>query len=198
MQKFAVHLYTQVRIKIAGIYAESVKQAVEKAEAQIDLHDLLDNKALRVSKYDIGNGATVEEVEWAEGCPDNYLVDLLLENGEVDYDKACWFGPDGLPLVDGKTTTERKAENADRAAAFMQELLDTVETLTGIADEHGPRTLADLMYLQQAILNGGFIDYYPGESHVLDIARGLPSGKDWAEFIKIEHMAQKQEDALVA
>lgn len=192
MQKYAIHLYTQVRVKVTGIQAETMEQAMEKAEGQLNLHDLLDNQSLRVSKYDLGNGVEVEEAEWAEGQTEAYLVDPLLENGEVDYGKTCWFGPDGLPLVDGDTTVERKAKSADLATKFMQELLDSVETLTGIAEEHGSRTLADLMYLQLAILKGSFIDHYPDESNVLDIARDLPSGEQWAKFIKVEYMAQPQ------
>lgn len=70
------------------------------------------------------------------------------------------------------------------ATLFMQELLWSVETLAGIADEHGARTLADLMYLQDAILNGGFIDHYPDESSVLEVASALPSGERWHKFIK--------------
>ena len=71
----------------------------------------------------------------------------------------------------------------------MRELLDSVETLTGIANEHGARSLADLMFLQQAILSGGFIDHYADESKVLEIAQGLPSGEQWVKFIKVEYMA---------
>lgn len=83
----------------------------------------------------------------------------------------------------------KSALNGKAAAGlFMQELLDSVETLGGIADEHGARTLADLMYLQNAILSGGFIDHYPGESKVLEIASALPSGEQWAKFIKVEYM----------
>lgn len=72
-----------------------------------------------------------------------------------------------------------------KAERFMQELLDSVETLTSIAEQHGPRTLADLMYLHSAIVSGGFIDHYPDESAVLEIARGLPSGEKWAEYIDV-------------
>lgn len=79
--------------------------------------------------------------------------------------------------------------NPAAAATFFRELLDSTETLTGIAEEHGARTLADLMYLQNAIANGGFIDHYPGESKVLDIVRGLPSGETWAKFITVEYLA---------
>jgi hypothetical protein len=73
----------------------------------------------------------------------------------------------------------------------MQELLDSVETLTGIAEQHGARTLADLMYLQNAILSGGFIDHYPGESKVLEIASGLPSGGQWSKFITVEYLCSE-------
>jgi len=75
---------------------------------------------------------------------------------------------------------------AEHAALFLKELLDSVETLTGIAEEHGPRTLADLVYLQAAILNDGFIDHYPGESRVPELVQRLPSGRLWMQYIKTE------------
>jgi len=78
------------------------------------------------------------------------------------------------------------------AVMFFQELLDSVEALTCIAVEHGARTLADLMYLQNAILNGGFIDHYPDESKVLEIASALSSGKQWSTFIKAGYMSGLQ------
>lgn len=84
---------------------------------------------------------------------------------------------------------KRKAQGHDRGRLFMQELLDSVETLSGIAKQHGARTLADLMYLQNAILSGGFIDHYPGESKVLEIASGLPSGGQWSKFIAVEYLS---------
>jgi hypothetical protein len=80
------------------------------------------------------------------------------------------------------------AEDVRKSAAtlFMQELLDSVENLTSIAEVHGARTLADIVYLQAAILNNGFIDHYPNESAVMTIANSLPSGERWAKFIKLE------------
>ena len=71
------------------------------------------------------------------------------------------------------------------ASLFMQELLDSVETLSGIADEHGSRTLADLFYLHSAILERGHIELIEGDnSKVMDIAKSLPSGSYWANFIE--------------
>lgn len=70
------------------------------------------------------------------------------------------------------------------ATKFMQELLDSVETLYGIAEQHGVQTLTDLMYLQNAILNGDHIENISGISEVLSIAKSLPSGKQWTSFIQ--------------
>lgn len=78
--------------------------------------------------------------------------------------------------------------SADAATLFMRELIDSVESLTAIAEKHGARTLADLMYLQSAILEGGFIDAYPAESAVQRIVGGLPSASLWSKYIKQEYM----------
>ena len=67
----------------------------------------------------------------------------------------------------------------------MTELLDSTETLTGIAEEHGARTLADLMYLHSAIVSGGFIDHWEGESQALKLVRALPSGERWASYVQV-------------
>ncbi len=77
------------------------------------------------------------------------------------------------------------------AHQFMTELLDSVETLSGIADEHGVRTLADLFYLHSAITCAGFIDCYPNSdgSAVLEVVDKLPSRDKWREFMAIQYMA---------
>jgi hypothetical protein len=72
------------------------------------------------------------------------------------------------------------------ARIFMRELLDSVETLGGIVEQHGVSTLTDLTYLQVAIMNGSCIEHRPGESAVLDIVRGLPTGEKWASYIQVE------------
>ncbi len=89
-----------------------------------------------------------------------------------------------------ETSVEVKAKNADLATRFMHELLGSVETLVGIADEFGSRTLADLMYLQAAIIEDRFIDSYPDESKVFQIIDGLPSREQWKKYVKTEYMAQ--------
>lgn len=87
---------------------------------------------------------------------------------------------------------------AAKARQFMEELLDSVETLTGIADLYGARTLADLMYLHSAVVSGGFIDYYPGESCVLDVIKPLPSGDQWVQYVKVEHLSSAETPEVTA
>lgn len=74
----------------------------------------------------------------------------------------------------------------DPAAAkqFFNELLDSVETLSAVADQFGPRTLADLMYLQNAITKGTFIDHYQGESSLIEVVKGLRSADRWLAYVQ--------------
>lgn len=74
------------------------------------------------------------------------------------------------------------------AAAFWEELMNSVETLTGIADQHGVRTLADVMYLYQAILSGGVIDDYHESSKVREVTALLPSSNRWMAYIHREEV----------
>jgi hypothetical protein len=76
--------------------------------------------------------------------------------------------------------------NPVAAKQFFAELLDSVETLSGIADQHGSRTLADLMFLQNAIASGGFIDHYPDESSVGEVVKLLPSADRWMKYVSVQ------------
>ena len=80
------------------------------------------------------------------------------------------------------------ASASEKAKRFMQELQDSVESLTAIAEEHGARTLADLFYLHSAIHEGSFIDHYPDESQVKAIVEDLPSADEWSVYIKTEYL----------
>lgn len=79
-----------------------------------------------------------------------------------------------------------KPDGTQMAQQFFQELLDSVETLSGIAEVHGERTLADLFYLQTAILKNTSIEHIEGESEVLNIAKALASGNEWVKYIDVK------------
>lgn len=84
--------------------------------------------------------------------------------------------------------TQKPNAGSGPAMLFFKELMENFETLTGIADQHGARTLADLLYLQNAILDGSFIELYPDESALLKIVDELPSGALWRQFIQMTEM----------
>ncbi|PIV88606.1 MAG: hypothetical protein COW48_05065 [Hydrogenophilales bacterium CG17_big_fil_post_rev_8_21_14_2_50_63_12] len=141
-----------------------------------------------------------EGTEFSERITEEDLANAIVDGNAIkindpdgDFDIQLYrLAPVEIYLAPPSTVSqddeEHQTQGHDRARLFMQELLDSVETLTGIAEQHGVRTLADLMFLQNAILSGGFIDHYPGESKVLEIASGLPSGEQWSKFIAVEYL----------
>jgi hypothetical protein len=162
------------------------------------------------SAVTVDDGAMLTGWETAKliGDPDNQVVHFTWTDGECDYSDTLTEGgiAEGVFDSDGKFVGENSEGEktvirffaVDRlndvsgkraAVTFFQELLESVEILTMVDELHGMRTLADLMYLQNAILNGGFIDHYPGESKVLEMASALPSGDQWSRFIKVECLA---------
>lgn len=76
---------------------------------------------------------------------------------------------------------------AGPAEQFWNELLQEFDSLTAIADVHGSATLADCMYLQNAILTGGFIDNDgpDAESKIVNLVKSLPSNEKWIGFIHV-------------
>lgn len=160
---------------------------------------------------DDGAMLTEWEAERLTGDTDNQVVRFTWTDGECEYSDILTeggiaegvFDSDGkfvVENIEGEKTVirffavERLNGVSGKLAAtlFFQELLGAVEILTMVAEEQGSRTLADLMYLQNAILNGGFIDYYPDESKVLEIASALPSGDLWSKSIKVEYLASSR------
>lgn len=71
------------------------------------------------------------------------------------------------------------------AKQFRAELLDSVETLTCIAEQHGALALANVVYLQTAILKGGVIELTREEADAFSFVRDLPSGGRWWQSVKL-------------
>jgi hypothetical protein len=84
-------------------------------------------------------------------------------------------------------------QRLELARNFMAELLDSVETLTGIADVHGAGTLADVFYLHAAIIEGegAFIDVERSSdrSMILAVLDALPSRDTWKQYVKLDYMS---------
>ncbi len=96
--------------------------------------------------------------------------------------------PDDDPEAQANVVIRSIIETAGGAAAaqaFFVELLDAVETLGAVADQHGVSTLAQLMYLQSAVLKGTQIEVYPNEAERLGFLKELPSGERWWKHVSI-------------
>ncbi|PNE59956.1 hypothetical protein A8H39_02075 [Paraburkholderia fungorum] len=114
---------------------------------------------------------------WANGDP-------ILFEASVNDNELTLYEVDGDPVDDAKLRASGTGHRPDPAGAklFFEELIASVETLGSIADQHGVNTLTDLMYLQQAILDGETIDVWPGESEVGEVVQALPSADRWRKY----------------
>jgi hypothetical protein len=125
----------------------------------------------------------------AYSCTD-FVDDVL--NGMVirSWIKPEQYGPDDpqaqcdavLGAISDADVSLRLAADAKQ---FHAELLDSVETLTGIAEQHGALALANVVYLQTAILKGGEIELTRDEAENFAFVRDLPSGSRWWRSVKL-------------
>lgn len=180
--KFNVTLFTEVAVKYSGIEADTPEKAVEQAENSLDLHQVIDCNYVRTF-----GKAAVEYVTWTEGPYLAASVDPIGANGDVDYSNTVALDSEGQRMsCDHLAPAAHKAQGYERAEKFMNELLNLVETFTEIAEQHGVRTLSDLLYLQNAILTGSHIDLWPDESKVWEIVQVMPSAELWQRHIKFD------------
>lgn len=115
----------------------------------------------------------------------NVVASMLEEYNGTDLSSAVDSIDADVKEVEEAREVVGPRPNPAAAKLFFKELLDSVETLSAIADQYGPRTLADVMYLQNAIAKGTFIDHYPGESSVTEVVNGLPSSDRWAGYVQM-------------
>lgn len=165
------------------------------------------------SAFTIDEGAMLTDFETDNitGDPENQVVCFTWTYGECDFSESLTEGGIAAGVFESNGKFVANNSEGDKtvirffdvealrldvgkqaATRFFRELLNSAESLTGIAEVYGSRTLADLMYLQNAILSGGFIDHYPDESRVLEIVSALPSCEQWSKFIKIENLASSE------
>ena len=92
MSKFNVHVYTEVYATMRNIEANDAQHAARIADDRVD--DL---------RYKVERG----EVAWSEGPSLGFVVDPLLDNGEVDYEKSVQIEPDPDTLASRVDRAER-------------------------------------------------------------------------------------------
>ncbi|SAL86103.1 hypothetical protein AWB74_07567 [Caballeronia arvi] len=117
---------------------------------------------------------------------DDVLNDMVIRN----WIKPEQYGPDDpqvqcdavLGAISDADVSLRLAADAKQ---FHAELLDAVETLSGIAEQYGALALANVVYLQTAILKGGVIELTRDEAENFAFVRDLPSGGRWWRSVNL-------------
>ncbi|MDR5826100.1 hypothetical protein [Caballeronia sp. LZ043] len=71
------------------------------------------------------------------------------------------------------------------AKQFHAELIDSVDALSDIAEQYGALALANVVYLQAAVLKGGFIELSREQAETFAFVRELPSGSRWWRHVKV-------------
>lgn len=125
----------------------------------------------------------------AYSCTD-FVDDVLNDMVIRSWIKAEQYGPDDpqaqcdavLGAIGDADVSLRLAADAKQ---FHAELLDSVESLTGVAEQHGALALANVVYLQTAILKGGVIELTRDEAENFAFVRDLPSGDRWWKNVKL-------------
>ncbi|GJH26919.1 hypothetical protein [Caballeronia novacaledonica] len=125
----------------------------------------------------------------AYSCTD-FVDDVLNDMVIRSWIKPKQYGPDDpqaqcdavLGAIGDADVSLRLAADAKQ---FHAELLDAVESLTGVAEQHGTLSLANVVYLQTAILKGGVIELTRDEADNLAFVRDLPSGGRWWKSVKL-------------
>ncbi|BAO93081.1 hypothetical protein [Caballeronia cordobensis] len=125
----------------------------------------------------------------AYSCTD-FVDDVLNDMVIRSWIKPEQYGPDDPQAqCDAVFGAIGEADVSLRLAAdakqFHAELLDAVETLTGVAEQHGALALANVVYLQTAILKGGVIELTRKEADAFSFVRDLPSGGRWWQSVKL-------------
>ena len=128
----------------------------------------------------------------------SYPTTVGCANGLTQIVSMGFHGDSDLALANHLLDIERKAvavlaerkvlglkPDVEGAQLFFEELLESVETLGGIAEQYGIRTLTELMYLQQAILKGETIEVWPGETEVGKVLQMLPSAIRWMQHTEL-------------
>lgn len=123
-------------------------------------------------------------------CSDIFddVMRCLVESEAIDSTDI----PDGNPgagadiAVNAIVTMRR----ADLSSRFVRELLDEVESLGAVAEEHGPDAVAFLFYLQAVILNGSSVESRGTEdAELLALVGRLPLASAWTTHIVVAEPA---------
>lgn len=116
------------------------------------------------------------------------LAEALMDGASVSDQEACRLAEkifdDALSITESSPPDIQSMEGPARACLFFEELLASVETVSGIAEKHGENALVTLIYLQGAIANGGQIEALSDDPIHL-IVGTLPNAHEWVNHIQV-------------
>lgn len=114
MENRNVHAYAVVRLKFLKIASESDEDAINKViddpEAVVNFHSLFDNV-----NFSHGEGSP-DEIEYAE----EFVYFLVDREGDTEYEKSVWYGPDGKTLLKKMSTPFLSAKDVDALEKYLQ------------------------------------------------------------------------------
>jgi hypothetical protein len=123
----------------------------------------------------------------AYSCSDftSDVIDNLIRLGLVNENEIEDDNPQAQAsiVIRAIVSSALKQSGADAAQLFFDELLNSVESIGAIAETYGAPALAQLMFLQSAILKGTVIELYPDEAERLSFLLALPSGGRWWKHV---------------
>jgi hypothetical protein len=171
---FTVHVYPRIRVTLKGIKAQNHAAAAEIAAAAL-IGDDFASLVERSTVVQLEGDVTIASI----GSPEDYDHQFLVDReGEV------------VESEEILSQADQKALRADLAKKFLAELYDRCEFWSGL----DAGVLANVLYLQQAILNDGTIFLSRNDSDDVDkdgratreLLRGLPSTAEWMKFVTDE------------
>lgn len=116
------------------------------------------------------------------------VINCLIDIGALDATNI----PDNDPRTEASLAFAaiNALQRGPLAARFANETLNAVESLSAVAEQHGVHALADLFYLQVAILDGTHVQLDAPTVSIWDLIQTLPSAHEWNRHIKFAERAR--------
>lgn len=111
------------------------------------------------------------------------VVRCLVETHGVD-DAAIHDSDIGVQ-ADAAIAAITAAGSARRAAKFITAVIESSQSLDALAASLGAHTLADVLYLADAIATGCTLVLPPERASFVAFVKSLPRGREWSKQLRV-------------
>lgn len=111
------------------------------------------------------------------------IVRCLVDTHGVD-DPAI-HDPDIGVQADAAIAAITAAASAARAARFIATVIESQRSLVALAESHGAQTLADTLYLADAIAHGRTLELPPERAGFVAFVERLAHGTEWSQWLRV-------------